>query len=82
MCRHKQFHASGGGQIRGLAFIQVAHNIELLAKITPTVDRQQCNVCFEPTQALDQAVENNCITCGVHSYPSHLDNIPKIAVER
>src|SRR6266581_2639089 len=81
MCRHEQFHASRSSQVRGLAFIQVAHNIELLTKITPTVDRQQCNVCFKPTQALHQLVENNCIARGVHSYPSHLDDIPKIAVE-
>src|SRR5260370_35400243 len=79
--RHEQFHTGCSSQIGGLAFIQIAHDVELLTEITAAIDRQQCNVHCEPAQALNQAVEANCIASSIHPHSGHLNDIAKITVE-
>src|SRR5262249_53190283 len=81
MGRDEQFHAGSGSQVDSLPFVQVAHNVELLAEIAPAVDGQQRDVHFELGQALDQAVEGKRIASRVHPDPCHLYNVTKVAVK-
>src|SRR6266852_5401574 len=81
VCRHEQLHTRGGSQVGGLAFIQVAHDVELLAEIASAIDREQRNIHCKLAQALDQAVKGNGVAGGIYPDACHLNDVTEKAVE-